>query len=98
MLRGRPSVIKPPADSGPRPFSSGQTVEVEAGVDLGRVAINVFVRGAQQSEAADYTGNSGGTVYGDFMSFTPGASVRAKLISFDDSQNVPRTWSHLRGG
>jgi hypothetical protein len=99
-VSGGPSfVTKAPANSGPRPFSSGQTAELELGYDLGpRLAISFFISGTMQHAGSDYIGNSGGAASGDFSFLVPGAALRLNALGFDDGQGVQRTWIYLRGG
>jgi hypothetical protein len=105
-------IFNPPADSGPRPLTSGEMVELEVGTDIGsRLALSVFVRGSYQGVGGLYTGQSdqytppsGGTAsstniaVGDFSTLVPGVSVRFKPFGIEDSQQVARTWFYLRGG
>jgi hypothetical protein len=92
-------LANPPSDTGPRPFSSGLYTQVELGVDLGtRLSIGAFMHVSSSRAGAEYTGNSGGSVSGDFTMLAPGASVRARLVGFADSQDVVRTWIYLRAG
>jgi hypothetical protein len=92
-------LANPPSETGPRPFSSGLHAQVELGVDLGtRLSIGAFLHVSHSRAGAEYTGNSGGSVSGDFTMLAPGASVRARLIGFADSQEVVRTWIYLRAG
>jgi hypothetical protein len=92
-------LVNAPANSGPRPFSSGMMAQVELGFDLGeRLSLGVFVMGTNNRAGADYLGNSNGRASGDFSSLVPGAVVRASLLGLPDSQQINRTWIYLRGG
>lgn len=93
-------VLKPPAAEGtPRPFSSGQTAQIEIGFDLNpRLALSLFVSGTIQHESAEYIGKSDGAASGDFSLLVPGAALRLNAVGFDDAQGVKRTWLYLRGG
>ncbi|MBF5042502.1 adventurous gliding motility protein CglE [Aggregicoccus sp. 17bor-14] len=89
----------PPSETGPRPFSSGLHTQVSLGVDLGtRLSIEAFLHVSSSRAGAEYTGNSGGSVSGDFTTLAPGAALRARLVGFADSQEVVRTWIYLRAG
>lgn len=99
VLGGAYFIVNPPASSGPRPFSSGQAAQVEAGVDLGeRLSLGVFVLGSSNRAGSDYVGNSGGAASGDFSMLAPGAVARVHLLGIPDAQEVERTWVYLRGG
>jgi hypothetical protein len=92
-------LANPPSETGPRPFSAGQYAQVELGVDLGtRLSLGAFVQISSSRTGAEYTGNSGGSVSGDFTTLVPGAALRARLVGFADSQEVVRTWIYLRAG
>ncbi|MFN0062607.1 MAG: adventurous gliding motility protein CglE [Myxococcaceae bacterium] len=92
-------VINPPANAGPRPFSTGQVIRLELGYDLGeRVSLSAFVIGAANRASSEYIGVSGGTASGDFWMLTPGASVRVNAVGFADAQDVQRTWLYARLG
>jgi hypothetical protein len=92
-------LANPPASSGPRPFSTGQAVQVEVGMDLGeRLSLGVFVQGSANRAGSDYVGNSGGAASGDFSMLVPGASLRVRLVGFEDSQEVKRTFFYARVG
>ena len=92
-------VVNPPAASGPRPFSPGQTAMVEVGYEMGeRLALSLFVAGSANRASATYIGHSDGTYSGDFSTLVPGVTVRANVIGFNDSQDVKRTWLYVRGG
>jgi len=97
---GASFVLKPPAPEGAaRPFSSGQTVQIELGYDLNeRLSLSVFLQGTAQHEGAEYVGNSGGAASGDFSLLVPGAALRLNAVGFNDAQGVKRTWLYLRGG
>ncbi|WIG98376.1 adventurous gliding motility protein CglE [Myxococcus sp. SDU36] len=100
VLGGPLFITNPPAAEGtPRPFSSGPMAQVEVGVDLGeRVSVGLFLMGSSVRTSAQYVGNSGGAVSGDFSSLIPGAVLRARLVGFADSQEVKRTWFYVRAG
>jgi hypothetical protein len=92
-------LVNPPASSGPRPFSSGQAAQVEVGVDIGeRLSVGLFVLAAANRAGSDYVGNSGGAASGDFSTLVPGATLRAHLVGFADSQDVKRTFIYARAG
>jgi hypothetical protein len=92
-------LVNPPASQGPRPFSSGQMAQVEVGYDIGeRLSVGLFVMGAANRAGSDYIGNSGGAASGDFSSLVPGATLRAHLVGFADSQEVKRTFIYARAG
>ena len=92
-------LVNPPSDTGPRPFSTGPYAQVELGVDLGtRLSLGAFVQISSSRTGAEYTGNSNGSVSGDFTTLVPGAALRARLVGFADSQEVVRTWIYLRAG
>jgi hypothetical protein len=99
-IQGGPSfLVNPPADSGPRPFSTGQAAQVEVGIDIGeRLSLGVFVLGTSNRAGSDYVGKSGGAASGDFSSLVPGATLRAHLVGFVDSQDVKRTFIYARAG
>jgi hypothetical protein len=81
------------------PFSPGQQVAVEVGLEIGeRVAIAVFALGQTNRAGAEYLGKSQGTASGDFFTLVPGASARFNLVGFNDVQGAKRTWLYLRGG
>jgi hypothetical protein len=100
VLGGPMFLTNPPAPEGtPRPFSAGPMAQVEVGVDLSEnLSLGVFIMGSSIRTSAEYVGNSGGAVSGDFSSMVPGAVVRARLLGLADSQEVKRTWFYLRGG
>ncbi|MBZ4422509.1 adventurous gliding motility protein CglE [Myxococcus sp. RHSTA-1-4] len=100
VLGGPLFLTNPPAPEGtPRPFSSGPMAQVEVGVDLGEsLSLGVFIMGSSIRTSAEYVGNSGGAVSGDFSSMATGAVLRARLLGLADSQEVKRTWFYLRGG
>ncbi len=95
------ATINPPAseaNKGSRYFSPGQAVQVEIGGDFGeRVSAAVFFLGASNRMGSDYSGyNDARTASGDFSSIAPGLSARIRLVGFNDSQEVKRTWISLR--
>jgi hypothetical protein len=89
-----------PAPAGAnKPFSSGATLRLEIGWDIGRyISLAVFFAGNNYSANADYTGYSGGTASGDFSSVAGGVDVRWNFLGFADSQGVQRTWLYIKGG
>jgi hypothetical protein len=93
-------VVNPPAAEGtPRPFSPGQAAQVEVGLDIGeRLSVGLFVLGATNSAGSEYVGNSGGAASGAFSTLVPGATLRAHLVGFADSQEVKRTFIYARAG
>ncbi|QSQ14499.1 adventurous gliding motility protein CglE [Myxococcus landrumensis] len=93
-------MTNPPAAEGtPRPFSSGPMAQVEMGYDLSeRVSLGLFIMGSSIRTSAEYVGESGGKVSGDFSTLVPGAVLRARLVGLADSQEVKRTWFYLRAG
>jgi hypothetical protein len=100
VMGGPLFLTNPPAPEGtPRPFSSGPMAQVEVGMDLGeRLSVGLFVMGSSVRTSAEYVGNSGGAVSGDFSSLVPGLALRARLLGLADSQEVKRTWFYLRAG
>jgi hypothetical protein len=100
VMGGPLFVTNPPAPTNtPRPFSSGPMAQVEVGVDLGeRLSVGLFIMGSSIRTSAEYVGNSGGAVSGDFSSMVPGMALRARLLGLADSQEVKRTWFYLRAG
>ncbi|MFP2913131.1 adventurous gliding motility protein CglE [Pyxidicoccus sp. 3LFB2] len=100
VMGGPLFLTNPPAPEGtPRPFSSGPMAQVEVGVDLGeRLSVGLFVMGSSIRTSAEYVGNSGGAVSGDFSSMVPGLALRARLVGLADSQETKRTWFYLRAG
>jgi hypothetical protein len=93
-------VVNPPSDDpNPRPFSPGQSAQVEVGFDLGeRLSIGFFVLGATNRAGSEYVGKSEGAASGDFSTLVPGATLRAHLVGFADSQEVKRTFIYARAG
>lgn len=93
-------VTAAPAPTGQnKPFSSGATLRLEVGYDIGRfVSLSIFFAGNTYSANADYVGNSGGTASGDFSSISTGLAVRWNFLGFADSQDVRRTWLYLKAG
>src|SRR5687768_6744482 len=67
-------VLNPPAAANtPRPFSTGQMVRVEMGLDVGdRFSVDLFALGAANRAGADYVGFSDRAASGDFSTFVPG--------------------------
>jgi hypothetical protein len=93
-------IVNPPAEeSTPRPFSAGQAAQVEVGIDIGeRLSLGLFVLGATNSAGSEYIGKSGGAASGAFSTLVPGATLRAHLVGFADSQDVKRTFIYARAG
>ena len=93
-------IVNPPSEgTNPRPFSPGQSAHVEVGFDLGeRLSLGLFVLGAVNRAGSEYIGNSGGAASGDFSTLVPGATLRAHLVGFADSQGVQRTFFYARAG
>jgi len=81
-----------------RPFSAGQQVQVELGYDIGeRVSPALFFNATANRASADYYGyNDAHTASGDFSAISPGLGVKVRLVGFNDSQDVQRTWIYLR--
>jgi hypothetical protein len=86
-------------------FSSGQTAQMEIGVDFSeRVSAAIFVQATANRANASYTGKSQDPVTGaprasgDFTTVIPGALVRVGLLGLTDSQDVKRTWFYVRLG
>ncbi|NMO22196.1 adventurous gliding motility protein CglE [Pyxidicoccus fallax] len=100
VLGGPMFLTNPPAAEGtPRPFSAGPMAQVEVGVDITEnFSLGVFIMGSSIGTSAEYVGNSGGGVSGDFQTMVPGAVLRARLLGLADNQEVKRTWFYLRGG
>jgi hypothetical protein len=90
-------VINAPASSGPRPFSSGQSVRIEAGYDISELfALSVFIQGSANRAGSDYIGYSGGAASGDFSTLAFGLSGRFNVVGFADAQGVKRTYFYIR--
>ncbi|HTS83425.1 MAG TPA: adventurous gliding motility protein CglE [Myxococcaceae bacterium] len=88
----------PAPSGGNSPFSSGATLRLEVGYDIGRfVSLSVFFAGTSYSANADYVGYSGGNASGDFSDIAAGLAVRWNFLGFADSQGVQRTWLYLKG-
>ena len=87
-----------PAPAGTNsPFTTGVTVRLEVGLDIGRfVSLSLFFAGTTYGANADYVGASGGNASGDFSSIAGGLAVRWNAIGFADSQGVQRTWLYLK--
>lgn len=87
-----------PAPSGTNsPFSTGATLRLEVGLDIGRfVSLSLFFAGTNYGANSDYVGASGGNASGDFSSISGGLAVRWNAIGFADSQGVQRTWLYLK--
>ncbi len=91
-------VINPPASSTSKQyFSTGQALELDMGFDIGeRVSPSIFLIASANKMGSDYTGLSGGSASGDFGAMIPGVGVKIRLVGFDDSQSVKRTWFYVR--
>jgi hypothetical protein len=100
VFAGPSFILNPPAPSdAKRPFSPGQSAQVEVGVDLGeRLSLGLFVLGTSNRAGSEYVGFSGGAASGDFSMLAPGAVVRAHLVGLADAQDIQRTWFYVRGG
>lgn len=95
------SIVNPPTNPGGTTyFSPGLAAQIDMGFDIGeRVSPSLFLLVATNSMKSDYTGKSeNGTVSGDYSTFAPGAQVKFRIVGFDDSQDVQRTWIYARGG
>lgn len=96
------AIINPPATvAAQRRFSSGQSVAVDLGFDVGeRIAPSLFFLGAANRMGSDYAGLSTDVApaSGDFGAFVPGARVKIRIVGFDDSQDVRRVWVYARAG
>lgn len=98
---GFSAVINPIHTTGtPSYLSPGQAVGVDFGIDIGdRFAPSIFFVATSNRMGSDYTGiNTNGTASGDFSTLTPGAALKVRLVGFDDSQAVKRTWIYVRAG
>lgn len=93
-------ILNPPAPEGEeRPFSPGQSAQVEIGFDFGdRFSLGVFALGAMNRAGSEYIGNSGGTASGDFSTLAFGGTGRVNVKGFADSQEVKRTFIYVRAG
>lgn len=92
-------VINPPALAGtPRYFAPGQAIGVDMGFDIGeRISAGVFFLASASRMLSDYTGlSTSRAASGDFSAIIPGASVKVRLVGFDDLQSVKRTWIYVR--
>lgn len=88
-----------------QPFSTGQTAQMEVGIDFSeRISAAIFVQATANKAGSDYTGRSqdpatgAPRASGDFTTVIPGALVRIGLLGLNDSQDVKRTWFYLRLG
>ncbi|HZH02522.1 MAG TPA: adventurous gliding motility protein CglE [Myxococcaceae bacterium] len=91
--------LKPPADRGPRPFSSGQMARLEMGFDIGeRLSVGVFGMFTANRAGSDYLGEGTGSASGDFSMLVPGATARFSFVGLNDAQQVKRTWFYVRAG
>lgn len=94
------SLVNPPSNGGTTYFSPGLAMQIDIGFDIGdRVSPSLFLMAATNPMKSDYTGLSqNGTASGDFSSLAPGAQVKFRIVGFDDSQDVKRTWIYARAG
>lgn len=95
------ALLNPPTKPGTTaPYSSGHAVGLEMGIDIGeRVSPSIFLLSSVSRTSSKYTGlGADGTLSGDFRATAPGAAVKVRLLGFDDSQGVGRTWLFVRGG
>jgi hypothetical protein len=92
-------VINPPArDGGFTEFSAGQALGVEVGYDIGdRISPSLFFIGSSNRMSIRYQGRATTSASGDFGALTPGAALKFRLVGFNDSQDVQRTWIYVRG-
>jgi len=89
----------PTVDPRPRPFSAGQELRLEMGVDIGsHVSVALFGMLTSNRMPAEYIGFSNGAASGDFTTLTPGALVKLSLLGIKDGQDVKRVWLYLRAG
>lgn len=96
------ATVNPPTNvSGSnRDFSAGQALQLEMGYDIGeRVAPAAMLLLTGNRKGSDYFGyNSSKTASGDYFMIAPGATVKVRIVGFDDAQEVRRTWIYARGG
>lgn len=95
------SIVNPPARAGSASyFSPGLAAQVDMGFDIGeRISPSIFLLAATNGMKSDYTGLSeSGTASGDFSTLAPGAQAKFRIVGFDDSQDVKRTWLYVRAG
>lgn len=94
------SIFNPPSNGSTRPFSPGLAMRIDVGYDIGeRISPSLFLLAATNPTKADYTGlSANGTASGDYSTLAPGAQVKFRIVGFDDSQDVKRTWIYARGG
>lgn len=89
------------ASSGNSEFSAGHALGVELGFDIGeRVSPSLFFLATANRKGSDYYGwnpPAVRTASGDFGALTPGAALKFRLVGFNDSQDVQRTWIYVRG-
>jgi hypothetical protein len=92
-------VINPPARAGGfTEFSPGQALGVELGYDIGeRISPSLFFIGSSNRMSSQYSGLATTPASGDFGALTPGAALKFRLVGFNDSQEVQRTWIYVRG-
>lgn len=95
------AILSPVANAGGKSYySGGQAVQVEMGFDLGeRLSPALFFLASSNRMGSDYTGLSTkeAPASGDFSAIMPGATLQARLLGFDDSQDVKRLWIYARG-
>ena len=93
------AVVNPPAAAGSKSyFSPGQAVQVEIGGDIGeRVSVAAFFLATSNRMGSDYFGlNTQKTASGDYGAIVPGATAKIRIVGFNDSQEVKRTWLYVR--
>jgi hypothetical protein len=92
--------IAPPALAGTKTyFSVGQGLQVDMGFDIGeRVSPSIFFLATGNRMGSDYTGLSvSKTAAGDYGAISVGGQLKVRLVGFDDSQEVKRTWVYVKG-
>jgi hypothetical protein len=93
-------LMNPPTTAGrPSPFSTGQELRLELGMDFGPyVSFAIFGMLTANRAPAQYIGLSEGAASGDFASVTPGGVLRISFLGIRDGQDVKRVWIYLRAG
>lgn len=81
-------------------FSPGQALMLEMGYDVGeRVSPALMLLITGNRMGSDYFGyNRTQTTSGDYSMIAPGATVKVRIVGFDDAQEVRRTWIYARAG
>jgi hypothetical protein len=89
-------IINPPGVGGT--FSSGQGIGIDLGFDIGeRVSPALSFFAFANRQGSNYRGfSTTGAASGDFSAMAPGAAVKVRIVGFDDSQEVKRTWIYAR--